>query len=149
MNSSSQGQAVLHYKLHWHILFTHFPVSFFFASFGFIILHLITGKSCFEVSGFIGLIAGAAVLVPTTISGWTTWRGRYKGLKSRLFNNKIKISYTMIGVSFALVIYRSLYYIDHLDLVHNIWHIIYFVGITLLVIGAIAEGYYGGRLNHR
>jgi uncharacterized membrane protein len=149
MTETSAGKATLHYKLHWHILFTHFPVSFFLGSFGFILLHLITGTSCFELAGFVSLIVGAAFVVPTTVSGWTTWKGRYKGFKSKLFLNKIRISFAMVGISFAMVIFRSIYIIDSLDLAHNIWHVIYFIGITLLMIGSIAEGYYGGRLNHR
>jgi uncharacterized membrane protein len=149
MTTTSPGKATLHYKLHWHVPFTHFPVSFFIGSFGFILLHLFTNSDCFELAGFISLAAGAAFMIPTTLTGWVEWKGRYKGFKSKLFINKIRISIAMIGISFALVIYRGTFLLENLNILHNVWHAIYFVGITLVVIGSIAEGHYGSRLNHR
>jgi uncharacterized membrane protein len=145
----STGRSIIKYKLHWHVVFTHFPVSFFIGSFGFMILHLFTHTSCFELAAYIGLIVGAVAMIPTTLTGWFTWKGRYKGLKSKLFLNKIRISYAMIAISFAVVIYRSIFQFESLDIAHNLWHAIYFTGVVLLAIGAFAEGYYGGRLNHR
>jgi uncharacterized membrane protein len=145
----STGRTIVKYKFHWHVVFTHFPVSFFVGSFGFMILHLFTQTSCFELAAYIGLIVGAAFMVPTTLTGWFTWKGRYKGLRSKLFMNKVQISFAMIVISFALVIYRSLFQFEVLDILHNLWHVIYFLGVILLTAGAIAEGYYGGRLNHR
>jgi uncharacterized membrane protein len=149
MTTTSPGKSILHYKMHWHVPFTHFPVSFFVGSFGFILLSLFTDTDCFEIAGFIGLAAGAAVMIPTTLTGWVEWKGRYKGFKSKLFINKIRISFAMIGISFALVIYRATFLLENLNILHNVWHAIYFAGVTLLVIGSIAEGHYGARLNHR
>ena len=45
------GRPVIRYKLHWHIVFTHFPVSFFVGGFGLMVLHLITHSACFELAG--------------------------------------------------------------------------------------------------
>ena len=65
-------------------------------------------------------------------------------------NNKINISFFMIGVSILLVICRTIFTVGGiLDILHNAWHLIYFLGVTLLMLGALAEGYYGGRLHHR
>jgi hypothetical protein len=131
------------------VVFTHFPVSFFVVSLGFMILHLFTRASCLELAAYLTLIGGAVVMVPTSLTGWFTWKGRYKGLRGKIFINKIRISFIMIGISFFLVIYRTLFNIEFLDVLHNAWHALYFTGAVLLVVGAIAEGYYGGRLNHR
>jgi uncharacterized membrane protein len=143
------GRSIIKYKLHWHVVFTHFPVSFFVGSFGFMVLHLFTQTSCFELAAYVGLITGAVMMIPTTLTGWFTWKGRYKGLKSKLFTNKIRISFAMIAISFLLVIYRTVFEFEYLDIEHNLWHATYFIGVTLLMVLAIAEGYYGGRLNHR
>ena len=88
-------------------------------------------------------------MVPTTLTGWFTWKGRYKGLRSTLFRNKIRISYAMLGISLLLVIYHTVLTVESLNIMGTIWHTIYFIGTVLLVVGAMAEGYYGGRLNHR
>jgi hypothetical protein len=149
VSTTAPVKATAKYKMHWHAVFTHFPVSFFVISFGFMVLHLFTHTTCFELAAYLTLIGGAVVMVPTTLTGWFTWKGRYKALHGRLFLNKIRISFVMLGISFILVIYRSLFKIEFLDILHNVWHAVYFVGALLLVVGAIAEGYYGGRLNHR
>ena len=51
----------------------------------------------------------------------------------------------MTGLSFFLVIWRTIF----ARAPEDIWLTLYAVGVFLLLIGAIAEGYYGGRLNHR
>ncbi len=149
MSTNAPVKATAKYKLHWHVVFTHFPVSFFVVSLGFMILHLFTRTSCFELAAYLTLIGGAVVMVPTALTGWFTWKGRYKGLRGKIFINKIRISLIMIGISFFLVIYRTVFKIELLDILHNVWHAVYFIGVVLLVVGAIVEGYYGGRLNHR
>jgi uncharacterized membrane protein len=147
--TAGSGKTALIYRQHWHVLLTHFPVSFFLGAFGFIILHLLTRESCFELAAYVALIAGTVIVIPTTITGWITWKGRYKGLMGKLFQNKIRISFCLIAVSIFLVIYRSFFDIRLLDILHNIHHAIYFTGIILLVIGSGAEGLFGGRLNHK
>ncbi len=137
------------YKIHWHVVMTHFPVSFFIGSFGFMILHLFTQTSCFELAGFVTLVASFVFLLPATLTGWITWKNKYIGLRSKLFNTKISLPFAMLALSFLLVIYRSIFQLTYLDLVHNVWHVIYFGGIIVLAAGAVTEGYYGGRLNHR
>ena len=137
---TSPDRTTLRYKLHWHVIFTHFPVAFFTGSFGFMILHFFTRTSCFELAAYLALIAGALSIIPTAISGWFTWKGRYKGGRGRIFLYKIRISFVMIGISWFLVAYRATFSVEFLDIFHNIWHLLYFVGILVLVAGAIAEG---------
>ncbi len=143
------GQADYEYKWHWHVLLVHFPTSAFLGSFVFMVLHLVTMTTCFELSAFVSLILGALVMIPTTISGWITWKRKYKGIKGKIFLNKIRISFSMIVVSIGMVIYRSTFVTEDLDVLHNAWHFLFYVGGTLLFVGAVAEGYFGGRLNHR
>ena len=143
------GQADYVYKWHWHVLLVHFPTASFIGSFAFMVMHLITQTSCFELSAYVTLFAGAAVMIPTTVSGWITWKKKYQGVKGKIFLSKIRISFAMIAISIALVIYRSIFIIEHLNILSNLRHFLYFLGATLLFLGAVAEGYYGGRLNHR
>jgi uncharacterized membrane protein len=57
------------YKLHWHVLFTHFPIGAFSGAFTFMLLHLITKNRCYDLAAYVSLIAGVVVLVPTTATG--------------------------------------------------------------------------------
>lgn len=139
------GQTKLRYKIHWHILFTHFPASFFMLSLGFMILHLVTRRNCYELATFLSLLAGALVLIPTTVSGWLTWKGHYKGLRAKMFYYKIRVALSMVVLSFALVFVR-LVFPPSLDVA---WIWLYATGILLLLVGSMIEGFYGGRLNHR
>jgi hypothetical protein len=145
--SPAQGRrAVLpKYKIHWHVVFTHFPISFFMLSFGFMALHHATARACFELSAYVSLLAGAAAMLPTALSGWLTWKGRYRGMKGKVFIYKMRIAFAMIALSFLLVFIRSVFP----DALHTGWLWLYSFGMLLLLLGAGAEGYYGGRLNHR
>jgi len=135
--------------VHWHVLIIHFPISFFVAAFGFQILHLFTKPECFEDATNVALLAGTVVLIPTTWSGWRTWKTRYHGAHVLIFQRKVIIAFIMQGLSLVLAVWRvgfaAAFENDHTSMAH--W--VYLVGNTLLMIGASAEGYYGGRLNHR
>lgn len=136
---------LLKYKIHWHVVFTHFPLSFFLLSFCFMGLHLVTRKACYELAAYVGLLAGAAAMLPTTLSGWLTWKGRYRGMRGKIFIYKIRMAFGMIALSAALVIVRSAFP----DTLHAAWLLLHALGTLLLLAGAVLEGYYGGRLNHR
>ncbi len=63
ITSTPAGRAVTRYRIHWHVLLTHFPISFFAVAFGFQILHLFISPACFELATNVALIAGAVVMV--------------------------------------------------------------------------------------
>ena len=136
---------LLKYKIHWHVIFTHFPASFFAISFVFMILYHLTGSACHESASFLCLLAGAVILVPTVVSGWVTWKNRYKGMRGKIFIYKIRIAIGMMIGSVLIVVVRLLLPNEP----HIVWMLIYTPGVFLLSLGAMAEGYYGGRLNHR
>ncbi|MCL7489687.1 MAG: hypothetical protein M8357_16085 [Desulfobulbaceae bacterium] len=144
-NSAPAGRAKLQYKIHWHVLFTHFPVSFFLLSTIFMLLHLATRQGCYELAAFVSILAGALVLIPTTISGWLTWKKGYKGMRGKIFLYKIRIALAMLALSSGLVFNRLVFHPE----LHVVWMWLYAAGIALLLAGAMAEGFYGGRLNHR
>ena len=136
------------YRLHWHVLITHFPLSFFVAAFGFQILHLFTKPECYEEATNISLIAATVVMIPTLLSGWFTWKKEYHGAQVQLFQRKILIAFIMQGFSIILVAWRM----SFMGIFNNTTspaHWVYLAGNILLMAGASAEGYYGGRLNHR
>lgn len=147
--STPPGRTVVRYKIHWHVLLVHFPISLFGVTFGFQVLHLFIAPACFELATNVALIAGAAMMVPTTWTGWSTWKGHYKGAKVLLFQRKITISFAMLTLSVPLVVWRivSLGLFEEAPMSPQHW--IYLAGNALLIAGAAAEGYYGGRLNHR
>jgi len=150
MATASQVQSAKSaYHVHWHVLITHFPISFFVAAFGFQILHLFTNPDCFEEATNVALIAGTVVLIPTTWSGWRTWKTRYQGARVLLFQRKIMIAFVMQILSLVLAVLRVTFLHAFENEPANIAHWAYLFGNMLLMLGATAEGYYGGRLNHR
>jgi uncharacterized membrane protein len=145
---AAPGRALPKYKLHWHVLFVHFPISFFGVAFAFQFLHLFTSPACFELATNVTLIAGAAMLVPTIWSGWRTWKSNYRGARSMIFRRKINIAFMMLVFSAALLGWRIISFGAFVDVPYSPAHWVYLAGNTLLMAGAVAEGYYGGRLNH-
>jgi uncharacterized membrane protein len=144
MSASKSG-----YHMHWHVLIVHFPISFYVAAFGFQILHLFTKPVCFEEATNVALIAGTVVMIPATWSGWRTWKTRYQGAHGLIFQRKIMIAFIMLGLSLILAVWRVCFDTSF-EISHpNIAHWVYLLGNTLLMLGASAEGYYGGLLNHR
>jgi len=134
---------------HWHLIMVHFPISAFLGSFGFMVLHLFTDTDAFELAGYVTLIAGAAVMIPTSVSGWYSWKVKFKGYRTDVFVKKIRTAFVMIVISLVIVLYRTIFVTDTIDIYHEVWHVTFFVGASLLMLGATIEGYYGGKLNHR
>ena len=59
------------------MLLIHFPISLFGVAFGFQILHLFIAPACFELATNVTLLGGAVMMIPTTWTGWFTWKGDY------------------------------------------------------------------------
>jgi len=135
-------------RVHWHVAFTHFPISLFGTAFLFQVLHLFMFQKPFEVSTTVCILAGAASMMPATVSGWLTWRRHYHAAPTRLFRRKIALAASMLVVSVPLAVWRvTLYYLGkEADLID---HYVFFSLCTFLIAAAIAEGYYGGRLSHK
>jgi uncharacterized membrane protein len=137
------------YRLHWHVLFTHFPLSLYGTAFGFQILHLFVYPDCFELASTVTLLGATIMMIPTMITGWLTWKRQYSAAKVKLFRTKITISFAMLAISLVLSMWRVLHFIESLSQPMDIRHWVFFTGIILLMVGAITEGYYGGRLSHK
>jgi len=137
------------YRIHWHVLMTHFPLSFFGAAFGFQILHLFLAPACFELATNIMLIGGALMLLPTVVSGWAEWKTHFHGAKVLIFRRKIQTAVGLLVLSLPLVIWRIAALGLFEEAPESPGHWVFLAGTTLLILGAIREGYYGGRLNHR
>lgn len=136
-------------RLHWHVFLSHFPISLFGTAFGFQILHLFVAPACFELATNVTLLAGTVMLGPTIGAGWREWKTRYHGAAGLIFRRKISVAIAMAALSLPLVLWR----IAALGLFEEApaspAHWIYLAGNALLILGAIVEGAYGGRLNHR
>ena len=141
-----QGILAILYREHWHVEFTHFPVSFFVGSALFMILHFVSyaNRDAYELAAFVLLVAGTVMMWPTTVTGWNTWRDHYHRARAKLFLYKIRTSFGMIALSVFLVIWRSVLPPPK----DTAWFYIYAVGVFLLFFGTVVEGYFGGRLNH-
>lgn len=133
------------HNIHVHVISTHFPIGFFTASAGFMALHFITLTECFELAAYLSLIAGVLMAIPTTITGWTTWKSKYKGARTKIFSNKIYLSYFIIALGILMIFVRAYY----VEIRHTLWHYIFGLGLIALFIATMLEGYYGGRLHHR
>ncbi len=141
--------AVVRDKIHWHVIFIHFPISFFLGAAGFQLLHLFWLPVCFERASGIALLAGTITMIPTTLSGWASWKKDYKGAKGRIFRIKIRVAFAMLIFSIVLSVWRFVFlsFLYEATLAYEHWP--YFFGTMLLFSGACVEGFYGGRLNHR
>lgn len=144
----SRAEALKRRK-HWHVFLTHFPISFFGGAFGFQVLHLFMAPACFELATNVALIGGVVSLVPTIWTGWSEWKNRYHGAKGSIFLRKIRIAIGLAALGLPLVTWRivGLGLFDEAPM--NPPHMIYLAGNVVLIIGAVFEGLYGGRLTHR
>lgn len=147
--ASPSGVPALHRRMHWHVFLTHFPISLFGTAFGFQILHLFMAPVCFELATNVALLGGTVMLMPTILTGWSEWKKRYHGAKGLIFRRKILTAYGMAALSLPLVIWRIAALGIFEEAPESPGHWIYLAGNTCLILGAIIEGYYGGRLNHR
>ena len=143
------GHVAVRYKIHWHVVLIHFPISFFGAAFGFQILHLFIAPACFELATNVTLLGGAVMMIPTTWTGWATWKRNYRGAKIMLFQRKIGTAFAMLALSVPLITWRTIFLGFFEEAPFSPAHWIYVAGNTLLILGAIVEGYYGGLLHHR
>lgn len=109
-----------------HVVLTHFPISFFMISAVFMALHLRSDSACFERSAYICLVAGTVSLLPATLSGWLTWRSRYRGVRTEVFVRKLRIALALVPLGTFLVVWQRI----------------------LLFVGVVLEGMYGGRPHH-
>ena len=149
MSVAKQSGAVPQiYKFHWHVLFTHFPVSLLIVAFGFHLLNIWFAPPGFGLATDIVFIAAVAILVPASLTGWLTWEKAYKGARLMLFQRKIAVCLAMMVIGLPLGVWRAIMLITGMKDT-GLFHWVYFAGNGLLIIGAIIEGYYGGRLSHR
>ena len=136
-------------RIHWHVFLTHFPISLFGGAFGFQILHLFMAPSCFELATNVALIGGTVMLLPTVATGWSEWKAHYHGAKGLIFRRKITIAAGMTALSLPLVVWRIAALGLFQEARQSPGHWIYLIGNTFLILGAVLEGYFGGRLSHR
>lgn len=147
MRITSLGRAAWGYRVHLHVLLVHFPISMFGVGFMFQVLHLMFAPDSFTLASAVVMTAGAVMMIPTTLSGWMSWKRSYKGAKTKLFKRKITIAFTMLVFSLVLMAWRltfSAAFDEKLAAAH--W--IFMAGSVLLIVGAVAEGYFGGKLRH-
>jgi uncharacterized membrane protein len=136
-------------RTHWHVILTHFPISLFGAAFGFQILHLFLAPACFELATNVALMGGVAALLPTIATGWSEWKAHYHGAKGLIFRRKIRTAFGMAALSLPLVLWRIVALGLFVEAPDSPEHWIFLAGNTFLIVGAVLEGHYGGRLNHR
>lgn len=148
ITASPPGGAAPRGRIHWHVFFTHFPISLFGAAFGFQILHLFLAPACFELATNVMLLGGTVMLGPTIWTGYRVWRTRYHGATGVIFGRKIRTAGAMAALSLPLVVWRILALGLFDEAPQSPGHWVYLAANGCLIAGAIIEGYYGGRLNH-
>ena len=136
-------------RIHWHVFLTHFPISLFGTAFAFQVLHLFMDARCFEIATNVTLLGGAITLAPTVLSGWVEWKTHFRGFRSPIFKKKIVTASAMLALSVPLVVWRIAALGLFEEAPESPGHWVYLAGNAGLILGAIIEGYYGGRLTHR
>lgn len=145
--SSAEGRRKRR-SLHWHVMFTHFPVSTAAGALLFMGLHVLTGSACYVLASYVTVVSAAIVIPGTTATGWWTWRLRYRGTRRGLFLVKVWTSAAMVPVGIALALYQTLHPFARLDVSHDVGHALYFAGLVVLLAGSVIEGYWGGKIHH-
>ncbi|MBE0713977.1 MAG: hypothetical protein MUQ25_07510 [Candidatus Aminicenantes bacterium] len=148
-SASQPGAALSKRRIHWHVFLTHFPISMFGGAFGFQILHLFLAPACFELATNVALIGGIAMLLPTAATGWSEWKTHYHGAKGLIFKRKIAAAIGMAAIGLPLVVWRVAALGLFEEAPDSPEHWIFLAGNSFLILGAVLEGFYGGRLNHR
>ena len=136
-------------KVHWHVFLTHFPLSLLGVALLFQLLHLYASPECYELASTVTLVLGVTALIPTTITGYATWKKQYSGATATVFRRKILLSIAMLVVGIPLSVWRIIYVGTSVEATLPSIHWPYFFGTVLMCIGAILEGFYGGQLSHR
>jgi uncharacterized membrane protein len=149
MAKVKNSQASAPYRLHWHILLTHFPLSLYGTAFGFQILHLFMYPDCLELATTVTLIGATLMMPPAMITGWLKWKAQYNGAKIRLFQRKIIISFVMLAISLCISVWRVVRFEAFLVEPVGLAHWIFLLGVISLIAGALMEGYHGGKLSHK
>jgi uncharacterized membrane protein len=138
---------LLSYEIRWHVLLVHFPVSLFATAFGFQLLHLFVASSCFTLASNVVMLAATTIMVPTAISGWSSWKRNYKSAKTTLFKRKITTAFIILGVGILLTGWRLIFFGFNQENSTAV-HWIFWTVSLFLVLASIVEGYYGGKLHH-
>ena len=136
------------HRIHWHGFFVHFPIALFGTAFLFQLLHLFWHPAAFELSTNVTIVLASAAMMPAVWSGWVSWKKHYRGARGKIFKRKLYIGFIMLSLSIVTAAWRvSLGGLDQ-DVPH-LAHAVFFTAVTLLISGAVVEGYFGSRLSHR
>lgn len=135
--------------IHWHVFLTHFPLSLLGVTLLFQVLHLYASPACYELASTVTLVLGVIALIPTTVTGYLTWKQQYNGVQATVFRRKIGLSVALLIVGIPLSVWRVIYVGTSIEATLPSIHWPYFFGTALMCLGAILEGIYGGRLSHR
>jgi len=146
---NAPGEPTGRYKLHWHVFLTHFPLALLGVALLFQVIHLYAYSECFELASTVTLALGVAALVPTSITGYVAWTRQYRRAPVPIFVRKLRIAIVLLAAGVPLSVWRILFVGASPRAVQPGIHWLYFFGIALMCVGAVLEGYYGGRLSHR
>jgi hypothetical protein len=116
--------------------------------FAFQTMDIIADPPGFDLAADLVFIATACVMLPVVLTGWRTWKNSYKGARIMLFQRKIAVAWAMLAVAVPEAVWRTWMLLNGVKDTF-VYDLIFYAGIGLLVAGAVVEGYYGGRLNHR
>ncbi len=89
------------------------------------------------------------MLFPAIATGWWEWKIHYHGVKGLIFKRKIVTAFGMAALSVPLTVWRIAALGIFQEAHKSPEHWIYLAGNTLLILGAVLEGFHGGRLNHK
>jgi uncharacterized membrane protein len=110
----------------------------------FLLLAIVFGIAGFEQAAFYNLVFVLLTMPVVLLTGYTEWRNRYKGLKSKIFITKISASIVVTSILLVMVIWR--FADPQITESANRW--IYLL-LGLVMVGAVGlAGHLGGTLVH-
>lgn len=132
------------FRRHPHPSTVHFPIAFMAAASGFCVLHLVTGRSSFEVTSLHCLAAGILTALLAMGTGLFSWWVNYMARPVRQVTIKIVLSCIMLADAAGVLIWR---FSDPGVLsLFRLYGAIYLIMILALGPLSLAIGYFGGTL---
>ena len=144
LDAAPSGLTALILKFHLHPITVHTPNGVLPLTLVFLFLAIIFGIAGFEKAAFYNLVFVLLIMPVVLLTGFTEWRNRYNGLKSKIFITKIAASIVVTSLLTIMVIWR--FADPQIAESANRW--IYLL-LGVVMVGAVGlTGHLGGTLVH-
>jgi len=134
-------------QYHWHPPSVHFHSALFPIAALLVIIYLPTREGSLEKAVFYLLGFAVLLLLGSILAGLFDWRTKYKSARTKVFQSKIRLSFVLLGLGLALLIWRGT--APRLMEASTISQGLYTAGLVVATMLVVRIGYLGGKLIFR